>query len=123
MSINYISDVKLREGEGVTDEQIATSITLDDTRYSEQALTVAQIAAKLTARGQDGPAIVNSLLNAMEAVAASNPLVKNKLDQLNQPGGTVDLGSPLQRKMLSDFAAAELVPAYDVAALLGLVTV
>lgn len=123
MTISYLKDVQPREAEGVTDAQIAGLINLDDTRHVAQKFTVEQIAAKLVAKGKDGPGIVNSVLTAMDAVAADNRIVQNKLDQLDKPGGTVDLGSPLQRKMLRDFAAAGLVAQADVDDLLSLVTV
>lgn len=120
MTLSYTRQIAPLETEGLTDEQIAARLTADPARYTSKTFTVAEIASTLAGQQQDGPAIVDRVLKAMDAVAAGNRLVRNKLAQLDVPGGTVDLGNLLQRTMLQDFATAGLLAQTDVDALLSL---
>lgn len=123
MALNYLRDVQPLEGEGVSDADIAAALSADPARFTSQRFTVGEVADRLSAGGQDGSAIVDSVMGAMDTVAESNRLVKNKVRLLdNDQNATVDLGNKLQRDMLRQFAALGLVPLADVEAVLALAT-
>lgn len=121
MVVNYLTDIQPYEAT-LTDQQIADRINASPGKYTPQTFTVAEIASELSGKQQDGPGIVRRVMTAMDAVAASDRLVRNKVAQLDSPGGTVDLGNPLQRAMLQGFADGGALQQSDVDALLGLAT-
>lgn len=123
MALSYTRQIEPLEGVGVTDADIAATLSADQSRYTSQSFTVGEIASALAAAGKDGVGIVNRVLDAMVAVGPTNRLVQNKLDQLQTATGAVDLGNLLQRTMLQQFADAGLLIQTDVDALLALATV
>lgn len=111
---------------GISDTSaLAAMVTANDSRYPSIPMTINEIAVALTTNGSaDASGIVTRLMQSLEAEAASNYLVANKLAQLQDTDnpGTVDVGSFLQRSMLQQFASQDnpIVNQADVNAILAL---
>ncbi len=121
----YNQFVKPLEGSGLTNDQIAASITSQSSRYPSVEMTINQLATALTDAGSlDADGIITRLMSSLEEVASSSFLVSNKLKQLKDTSnpGVIDIGNYLQRSMLFGFSQnADLdVQESDVAAILSL---
>ena len=121
----YNQFVKPLEGSGLTNDQIAASLTSQSSRYPSVAMTINQLATALTDAGSlDADGIITRLMSSLEEVAPSSFLVSNKLKQLKDTSnpGVIDIGNYLQRSMLFGFSQnADLdVQESDVAAILSL---
>lgn len=121
----YNQFVKPLEGSGLTNDQIAASLTCQSSRYPSVEMTINQLATALTDAGSlDADGIITRLMSSLEEVASSSFLVSNKLKQLKDTSnpGVIDIGNYLQRSMLFGFSQnADLdVQESDVAAILSL---
>lgn len=121
----YNQFVKPLEGSGLTNDQIAASLTSQSSRYPSVEMTINQLATALTDAGSlDADGIITRLMSSLEEVASSSFLVSNKLKQLKDTSnpGVIDIGNYLQRSMLFGFSQnADLdVQESDVAAILSL---
>ena len=97
-------DIKDSVDAGKDLETIAAEQTRRSDRYPEQRFTINEIAVRLSDIGKDANTIVTDLIEALTVEAEYSYLVKGKLAELER-GGTIDLGSYLQRAMIKQLVA------------------
>lgn len=119
--MNY-EDIRESVEAGKTSTEIAEEQTRRSSRYPEVRYTVNEVAVALTDKGIDADPIITSLMSALAIEADNSYLIRGKLDELSA-GGTIDLGSYLQRAMLLKLVADGRISAADTQAILDLVEV
>jgi len=119
--MNY-DDIRESLEAGKTSAEIAEEQTRLSSRYPEARYTVNEIAVALTDKGIDADPIITGLMAALAIEADHSYLIRGKLDELSA-GGTIDLGSYLQRAMLLKLVADGRISAADTQAVLDLVEV
>lgn len=115
-------DIKDSVEAGKDLETIAAEQTRRSDRYPERRFTINQIAVSLTDVGKDANTIVTDLVEALTVEADYSYLIKGKLAELER-GGTIDLGSYLQRAMIQKLVADNRIDAVYAQDILDLVEV